>query len=78
MGFTSAVVAVTSRVYAANPNTTGGFGPGGDFLYCATKVDTQAGSAMPLVVLGSNSTGIHYSPFSALLTGLVGGGTCPL
>jgi hypothetical protein len=74
-GFTTAVVTVTGRVYAINPNTTGGFGTGGDFLYASARVNTDACNGMPLVVLGSNSSGINVAAFSTVLTGLTGGDT---
>ena len=75
-GFTSAVVSVNSRIYAINPNTTGGWdSAGADFLYAESKIGADNGTAMPLMVAGSNYSGINFSPFSTVLTGLTGGGT---
>ena len=68
-GFTSAVVSVIGRVYAVNTTAST------DFLYASARVNSDACNGMPLVVLGSNSSGINVAAFSTVLTGLVGGGT---
>jgi len=74
-GFTSAVVSVTARIYAANPNTTGGMGPGGDYLYGKATIDGADCIALPVIVLGSGSSGVSVSSFSVVKTGLTPGGT---
>jgi hypothetical protein len=75
-GFTSAVVSLTARVYANNPNTTGGInGTGGDYLYGKATIDGADCFSLPVVVLGSGSSGVSVSSFSVVKTGLTPGST---
>ena len=75
-GFTSAVVSVTARVMAINPNTTGGSnGAGADYLYAGTNIDGFNGNALPLSIGGSGGSSINVAPFSTTLTGLTAGST---
>jgi len=79
-GRTSAVISVIARLYAANPNTTGGIGgTGGDYLYCrvhVTRDDAMGpatyGDAMKVLVPG-NGAGLNTAPHFAVLTALVPG-----
>lgn len=78
-GFTKAAVSITVRVFAYNPNTTGGYnGAGGDYLSGQANINGLNGFALPLAVSGSNGSGTNISPFSTVLTGLTGGGTISL
>jgi len=75
-GFTSAVVTVLARVFAINPNTTGGpAGTGLDYLFCHPTVGAVPGVEMPLVATGSQGSAMNLSPLSTVLTGLTPGGT---
>lgn len=76
VGFTSAVVSVTGRVFGVNPNTTGGSnGAGADYLYGVAKIDGLSSTALALPVGGNNGSGINVSPYSTILTGLTSGAT---
>jgi hypothetical protein len=78
-GFTKAAVTITVRVYAINPNTTGGYDThGGDYLYGQANINGYNGFALPLAVSGSSGSGTNISPFSTVLTGLTPGGTISL
>ena len=75
-GFTSAVVSVVSRVFAYNPNTTGGIGGiGGDYLGGVSVIAGASGNDLQSVVLGSGSSGVLVSPYTDVLSGLTPGGT---
>ena len=75
-GMTSSVVTVMARVFAINPNTTGGpAGTGLDYLFCHPTVGAVSGAEMPLVATGSQGSAMNVSPLSTVLTGLTGGGT---
>jgi hypothetical protein len=75
-GFTSAVVTVLARVFAINPNTTGGpAGTGLDYLFCHPTVAGVSGAEMPLVATGSQGSAMNVSPLATVLTGLTPGGT---
>jgi hypothetical protein len=78
-GFTKAAVSITVRVFAYNPNTTGGYnGAGGDYLLAEANINGLNGFALPVAVSGSNGSGVNVSPFSTVLTGLTPGGTISL
>lgn len=75
-GFTSAAVSIVVRVFAINPNTTGGYDTkGGDYLYGQANIRGYNGYALPLAVSGSGGSGTNISPFSTVLTGLTAGST---
>ena len=75
-GFTKAVVAVVGRVYAYNPNTTGGVnGVGGDYINSRVNTAGVAGYALGTMVEGNNYSGVNVAPGSRVLTGLTPGST---
>jgi hypothetical protein len=75
-GFTKAAVSIVVRVYAINPNTTGGYDThGGDYLYGEANIQGFNGYALPLAVSGSGGSGTNISPFSTVLSGLTAGST---
>ena len=75
-GFTSAVVTVISRVFAINPNSTGGpAGTGLDYFFAQTGIAGFLDAPLPVVVTGSQSSDTAISPFTKVLTGLTPGGT---
>lgn len=71
-GFTSAVVSMTGRVFAYNPNSLVSYY---EYLYARTKIGSLSGYAFPLEVAGTNGSGINVSTYAAVLTGLTGGNT---
>ena len=75
-GMTSAVVSVISRVFAINPNGTGGpAGTGLDYFFAQTGIAGFLDAALPVVVTGSQSSDTATSPFTQVLTGLTPGDT---
>ena len=74
-GFTKAVVAMVGRVFAYNPNTTGGGGDGADYLYGRVTIAGVAGVGLPSVVPGWSSSGLNVAPMSRVLSGLTPGST---
>jgi hypothetical protein len=75
-GFTSADVAVVSRVFAYNNNTTGGTnGAGADYLACQTGIAGSLDFILGVTVVGLTSSGVAISPLATTLTGLTPGST---
>lgn len=75
-GFTSAAVSLTGRVFAIDPNTTGGSnGSGADYLYALTTIAGIDGNGLPIPLGGYNGSIINACPLSTILTGLTPGGT---
>lgn len=75
-GFTQCAVSVSSRVYAINPNTTGGAdAAGADYIYTRTNIAGTYPTALPILVGGSGNSAVSVAPFSQLLTGLTPGST---
>lgn len=78
-GFTKASVSIVVRVFAYNPNNTGGYdGAGGDYLYGQANINGSNGFALPLAVSGNGGSGTNNSPFSKILTGLTSGDSISL
>jgi hypothetical protein len=83
-GFTQALVAAGSTLFAYNPNTTGGSnGTGGDALYVAVQVSapgiaTQFSRANPDGLTGSGGYTSTFSNAGFNLTGLTGGSSIRL
>jgi len=75
-GFTTADVDVIARVYAINPNTTGGSnGAGADYLNVRPSIASFDGFGLQLATGGSNGSNINVAPVATVLTGLTPGGT---
>jgi hypothetical protein len=75
-GYTTAQINATGRVYAINPNTTGGSNSaGGDYLIAETHIGAYWGYGLPLTTVGLGSSNVNVAPFSVTLTGLTAGGT---
>ena len=68
-GFTTAVVYVTSRVYAINDTA------GVDYLFSRTRIDGTYGDSVPYPATGSNGSTVSLDPSSWKVTGLTGGST---
>ena len=78
-GMTSAAVTVTGRVYAINPNTTGGAdAAGADYLTAQSAIAGNTSLALPILAKGSSGSTINVAPVSTVLTGLVPGSTFTL
>lgn len=79
LGMTSAAVTLVARVYAINPNTTGGAdAAGADYLTAQASIAGNNGVALPILAKGSSGSTINVAPVSTVLTGLVPGATFTL
>ena len=75
-GFTEAAISAVGRVFAYNPNTTGGSnGAGADYLSVQTAIAGYYGYALPLSIGGSGGSNVGNGPFSTILPGLTPGDT---
>ena len=75
-GFTQAQVSGVARLYAANPNSTGGAdGTGTDALYVQVEIAGQTSAATPTGVSGSGGFATTVSFDAFVLTGLTPGST---
>lgn len=76
-GFTECAVSMSSRVFAFNPNTTGGAdGGGGDYIYNNTNIAGVSPAVIPpIFAAGSGLAADSISPFSQLLSSLTPGST---
>lgn len=74
-GFTQCAFSMSSRVFAHNPNTTGGVdGAGGDYLYSRTTIAGIFPPALPILAKGWPAVTI-IDPFSVVGYNLTPGGT---
>jgi hypothetical protein len=78
-GFTQAQASIFGRMYAINPNTTGGADAAGtDALYVSVGIDGNYSLATPTGISGSNGFATTNSFDSFILTGLTPGSTIRL
>jgi hypothetical protein len=78
-GFTQAQAVISGRMYAINPNTTGGADTTGtDALYVRVGIAANYSTATPTGISGSNGFATTTCDDAYVLTGLTPGGTIRL
>jgi hypothetical protein len=78
-GMTQVAVSVSVRLYAINPNTTGGGGAGTDAIYVRALIGaSNYSTATPALIPGSNGYVTTVADDSWLITGLTGGASLTL